>query len=53
MTTGQLAKRLKVHQPRVIELEKARPLATLQSRALSVRRRPWLQLVYILVLTSP
>ena len=54
MTTGQLAKRLKVHQPRVIELEKGEATGHITVQSLErAAEALGCQLVYILVPHKP
>jgi predicted DNA-binding mobile mystery protein A len=54
MTTGQLAKRLKVHQPRVIELEKGEATGKITVRSLErAAEALGCKLVYLLVPHEP
>jgi predicted DNA-binding mobile mystery protein A len=54
MTTGQLAKRLKVHQPRVIELEKGEATGNITMQSLErAAEALGCRLVYILVPHEP
>lgn len=53
MTTGQLAKRLNVHQPRVVELEKAEPTGNITVHSLErAAEALGCRLVYALVPTK-